>query len=127
MNRKGWRVPLYLGNAEELPFGDDSFDSVFHIGGINFFNDKRKAIAEMTRVAKPETRIVICGENERGARAYERTLPGFTRSFKGHREPVTVPLDAVPEGMQDLRVYDVWQGWAYCLEFRKPPRTGSTL
>ncbi len=120
LQRQGWAVPLYLGNAEELPFQDASFDAVFHIGGINFFNDKAKAIEEMIRVAKPGTRIVICDENERGARAYERTLPGFKRSFHGNRQAVTVPVDAVPAAMQEVRVFDVWKGWMYCLEFRKP-------
>lgn len=48
---------------------------MFHLGGINFFDDKARAIAEMVRVAKPGTRIVICDENERGARAFEHTLP----------------------------------------------------
>ncbi len=115
-----WTVPLTLGNAEELPYQDASFDAVFHIGGINFFNDKAKAIAEMVRVAKPGTRIVLCDENERGARAYERTLPGFKRSFQGARQEITAPMDAVPPGLQELRVFDVWKGWAYCLEFRKP-------
>ncbi len=116
----GWRVPLYLANAEALPFGDATFDAVFHIGGINFFNDKARAIAEMVRVAKPGTRIVICDENERGARAYERTLPGFKRTFQGDRQAVTAPVGAVPPGMQELRAFDVWKGWMYCLEFRKP-------
>ena len=120
LRRQGWTVPLYLGNAEELPFGDATFDAIFHIGGINFFNDKAKAIAEMIRAAKPGTRIVICDENERGARAYERTLPGFKRSFQGGRQAVTAPVDAVPSGMLDVRVFDVWKGWMYCLEFRKP-------
>ena len=120
LQRQGWAVPLYLGNAEELPFGDATFDAVFHIGGINFFNDKQKAITEMIRVAKPGTRIAICDENERGARAYERTLPGFKRSFQGNRQAVTAPVDAVPAGMQEVRVFDVWKGWMYCLEFRKP-------
>ena len=120
VNREGWRVPLYLGNAEELPFGDSTFDSVFHIGGINFFSHKAKAIAEMVRVAKPGTRIVICDENERGAQAFERTLPGFKRSFKAGRAVVAAPADAVPEGMEELRVFEAWKGWMYCLEFRKP-------
>jgi ubiquinone/menaquinone biosynthesis C-methylase UbiE len=120
LRRQGWTVPLYLGNAEELPFGDATFDAVFHIGGINFFNDKKKAIAEMIRVARPGTRIVICDENERGARAYERTLPGFRRSFQGGRQAVTAPVAAVPPEMQEVRVFDVWKGWMYCLEFRKP-------
>jgi len=120
LRQQGWSVPLALGNAEELPYQDESFDAVFHIGGINFFDDKARAIAEMVRVAKPGTRIVICDENERGARAYERTLPGFKRSFEGERQAVTAPVDAVPPGMQEVRVFDVWKGWMYCLEFRKP-------
>jgi SAM-dependent methyltransferase len=117
---KGWRVPLYLGNAEDLPFADATFDSVFHIGGINFFNDKPKAIREMVRVAKPGARILICDETERGAKAYERILPGFSNSFEGGRETVSAPLAAVPEGMEEVRVRDVWNGWMYCMEFRKP-------
>lgn len=39
--RHGWSVDLCLANVEQLPFRDDSFDCVSHIGGINFFNDKR--------------------------------------------------------------------------------------
>lgn len=120
LRRRGWTVPLYLGNAEDLPFHDASFDAVFHVGGINFFNDKAKAIAEMIRVAKPGTRILICDESERGARAYERTLPGFQRLFQGGRQPVTAPVDLVPPEMQEVRVSDLWNGWLYCLEFRKP-------
>ena len=117
---QGWNVPLALGNAGDLPYQDESFDAVFHLGGINFFDDKARAIAEMVRVAKSGTRIVICDENERGARAYERTLPGFRRAFEGDRQAVTAPVDAVPPGMQEVRVFDVWKGWMYCLEFRKP-------
>jgi uncharacterized protein YbaR (Trm112 family) len=56
LRRQGWTVPLYLGNADDLPVQDAAFDAVFHIGGINFFNDKAKAIAEMIRAAKPGTR-----------------------------------------------------------------------
>src|ERR1035437_6592337 len=55
-NLKRWKMDadLYLGNAESLPFADSSFDVVFHVGGINFFNDRAKAIREMIRVAKLE-------------------------------------------------------------------------
>jgi ubiquinone/menaquinone biosynthesis C-methylase UbiE/uncharacterized protein YbaR (Trm112 family) len=121
LQRQGWTVPLYLGNGEELPFGDDTFDSVFHIGGINFFNDKAKAIAEMVRVAKPGTRIVLCDENERGVRGYGKALPGLTGSADNMRRAVAPPVDALPPGMREVRVFDVWKGWAYCLEFSKPP------
>jgi SAM-dependent methyltransferase len=81
--RRGWSVDLFLGNAEELPFRDESFESVFHIGGINFFSDKKKAIEEMIRVAKPGAKVVIVDESERGARLYVATIPGFRRIFRG--------------------------------------------
>jgi ubiquinone/menaquinone biosynthesis C-methylase UbiE len=118
---RGWPVTLYQGNAEALPFQDNSFDSVFHVGGINFFNDRQKAITEMIRVAKPGAKIMICDETERGARGYELTLPGFKSSFQGKRPPVQPPIDLVPAGMQDLKLDETaWKGWFYCLEFRKP-------
>ncbi|HAD07515.1 MAG TPA: hypothetical protein DCE76_10205 [Anaerolineaceae bacterium] len=118
--RKGWDVDLFLGNGEQLPFQGEAFHSVFHIGGINFFDDKRAAIEEMIRVAKPGTRILIADETEKGARGYERFLPGFKGSFKDRREVVTAPVDLVPAEMLERRIYEVWKGWMYCLEFRKP-------
>ncbi len=121
--RRAWDVELFQGNAESLPFKDETFDCVFHIGGINFFNDKKKAIEEMIRVAKPGTRIVIGDETERGARGYELTLPGFKGSFKEKRETVAPPVDLVPPEMQEVDLNtNVWRGWFYRLEFRKPAR-----
>lgn len=120
---QNWPVHLYQGNAECLPFRDGVFDSVFHIGGINFFNDKHKAIDEMIRVAKPGAKIVICDESERGARGYEITLPGFKQSFHNQRDPVKPPVDLIPAEMEDIRLDEnVWKGWFYSVEFRKPDR-----
>jgi len=122
IQRKGWPIDLFLGNGEELPFTDNSFDSVFHIGGINFFNDKQKAINEMVRVAKPGTRIIICDENESGAQWYERFLPGFKSSFHGDRQMVSSPVDLVPSGMLETHSDNIWNNFMYCLQFRKPIR-----
>jgi len=121
--RRKWDVELFLGNAEQLPFKDDAFDVVFHIGGINFFDDKKAAINEMIRVARPGTHIVVVDETEKGAHSYEVTLPGFRRSFHSGREPVRPPVDLVPGEMEDVRLTDIWRGWFYCLEFRKPLRS----
>lgn len=120
VRRRGWRVPLYLANAEALPFRDETFDAVVHVGGINFFDDKARAVAEMARVARPGARVVIVDEKERAARAYDRTIPGFRRSFATERPPVVAPVDLVPPGMEDVRLSDVWRGLFYCLEFVKP-------
>jgi ubiquinone/menaquinone biosynthesis C-methylase UbiE/uncharacterized protein YbaR (Trm112 family) len=120
VRKKSWGVDLFLGNGEQLPFRDDSFEGVFHVGGINFFNNKKAAVDEMIRVAKPGTRILIADESEKGAQGYEKFIPGFKNSFGGKRDPIVPPVDLLPPEMQDVRVYDVWKGWLYCIEFRKP-------
>ncbi len=118
--KKGWDVDLFLGNGEQLPFRDESFAGVFHVGGINFFNDKQTAIHEMIRVAKSGARILIADETEKGAQGYERFLPGFKKSFGGRRNTIVPPVHLVPKGMCETRVFDVWKGWLYCIEFCKP-------
>ncbi len=120
LRAKGWPVDLCLGSAEELPFHDGTFEAVFHVGGINFFNDKAAAIQEMIRVAKPGARILVADETERGARAYEWSLPGFKKSMGGARKTIVAPVDLVPESMRDIRLFDIWKGWLYCIEFQKP-------
>lgn len=118
--KKGWNVDLFLGNGEQLPFQDESFAGIFHVGGINFFNDKKAAINEMIRVAKPGARILIADETEKGAQGYEKFIPGFKASFGGKRNVIVPPINLVPLSMLETRVFDVWKGWLYCLEFRKP-------
>jgi ubiquinone/menaquinone biosynthesis C-methylase UbiE/uncharacterized protein YbaR (Trm112 family) len=118
--KTGWDVDLFLGNGEQLPFQNETFDSVFHVGGINFFNNKKAAIEEMIRVAKPAARILIADETEKGAQGYEKFIPGFKKSFGGKRRKIIAPIDLVPAEMLEKGVIDVWKGWLYCLEFRKP-------
>jgi len=120
VRKKGWEVELFLGNGEQLPFQDESFDGVFHVGGINFFNNKKAAIDEMIRVSKPGSRILIADETEKGARGYEKFIPGFKKSFNNKRNVIVPPIDLVPPEMLETRVFDVWKGWLYCLEFCKP-------
>jgi SAM-dependent methyltransferase len=120
LRRRGWVVPLYRASAEALPFRDATFDSVLHIGGINFFDDRAQAMAEMARVAKPGVRVVVVDEKEQTAVAFERTLPGFGSSFEGGRPAVAAPVAEVPAGMAEVTVSDVWRGWFYCLEFVTP-------
>jgi ubiquinone/menaquinone biosynthesis C-methylase UbiE/uncharacterized protein YbaR (Trm112 family) len=120
VTQKGWDVELFLGNGEQLPFQDEAFDGVFHVGGINFFNNKKAAIDEMIRVARPGARILIADETEKGAQGYEKFIPGFKKSFGGKRQEIVAPFDLVPEAMHERKLFDVWKGWLYCIEFVKP-------
>jgi ubiquinone/menaquinone biosynthesis C-methylase UbiE len=119
-NLRRWRLDadLFLGNAESLPFTDASFDVVFHVGGINFFNDRAKAIREMIRVAKPGSLLLIADETEKHVKSVYEKQPGGL--FKNRKAPVTPPVDLVPPEMQDMRLEELRDGQFYALTFRKP-------
>jgi len=48
-----------LGDAENLPFEDDSFDAAISAGSIEYWPNPQKGIEEMTRVTKSGGRVVI--------------------------------------------------------------------
>lgn len=110
---------LFQGEAKKLPFRDAIFEVVFHVGGINFFNDKRQAIEEMIRVAKPGTKVVIVDETEKVVKdIYEKTP--FTRKYFQKRETaVASPVDLVPRDMLEITSKEIGDGRLYCLSFRK--------
>ncbi len=56
--KKGLRC--VKGYAEEIPFDDKTFDAVISVAAIEFFQDRKKAIKEMLRIAKMGGKIVIC-------------------------------------------------------------------
>jgi ubiquinone/menaquinone biosynthesis C-methylase UbiE len=114
---------LFLGNAECLPFADSSFDVVFHVGGINFFNDRAKAIREMIRVARPGSRIMIADETEEHVKATYERGPITSFFYRNRKQAVAPPVDLVPAGMLEthLEVIDVvGKNRFYALTFRKP-------
>lgn len=117
LKKLGLQSQLVLGRAEELPFKDQSFDIVFHIGGINFFSDRKRAIEEMIRVAKPGTKILIADETEKAKKMYEKV---GIKPWEGKKGPIFAPVDLVPEEMKELNVISIWKGYGYCMEFRKP-------
>jgi ubiquinone/menaquinone biosynthesis C-methylase UbiE len=119
-NLRRWELDadLYLGNAESLPFADETFDVVFHVGGINFFNDRAKAIREMIRVAKPGSLLLISDETEKHVKAVYEKQPGS--SFKNRKEPVSPPVDLLPPEMTEVHLEVLRGGDTYALTFRKP-------
>jgi ubiquinone/menaquinone biosynthesis C-methylase UbiE len=118
LRRWGLDADLYEGNAESLPFADSSFDVVFHVGGINFFNDRAKAIREMIRVARPGSLLLIADETEEHVKnVYEKQLGGY---FKNRKESVAAPVDLVPQEMQEVHLEPLRDGMFYALTFRKP-------
>lgn len=55
----GIEFPLHLGNAEELPFPDESFDLAISEYGASIWCDPYKWIPEAARVLRPGGRLVF--------------------------------------------------------------------
>jgi len=121
-NLQKWNraAELFHGEAEHLPFHDAVFDVVFHVGGINFFNDKAGAIREMIRVARPGTKIVIVDETEKVVKEQYEKMPLVGKYFKKRVEAVTDPALLVPANMNEVSCKQIVDGKLYCLTFRKP-------
>jgi SAM-dependent methyltransferase len=58
-HRKARDIEWVNGRAEDLPFGDSTFDAVVSQFGLMFFEDRTKALAEMWRVLRPGGRLVV--------------------------------------------------------------------
>ncbi len=121
-NSLKWNIDLKLvqGNAEDIPFKDEHFDVVFHIGGINFFNNKEKAIQEMIRVAKPGAKIYIGDETIKQI----EEQPGFISKFYQKPDPEIYdpPLKFIPKDMINVKNHLLWGEKLYLISFRKPER-----
>lgn len=52
-------VLLQEGNAQALPFVDDSFDLVFCLNSLHHVGDPARAVDEMVRVCRPDGRVVL--------------------------------------------------------------------
>jgi len=111
MNMTRWNISANLVRADaiSLPYRDGVFDIVFHLGAINLFDDKRKAISEMIRVSKPGTHIVIADETEKAGRLF--------KVFTGDKEKVVPPVDMVPAEMKNISLNTIWKGYGYVIEF----------
>ncbi|MGB7548367.1 MAG: methyltransferase domain-containing protein [Terracidiphilus sp.] len=121
-NLESWhrQAHLFQGEAERLPFRVESFDCVFHVGGINFFTNKARAISEMIWVARSGTRIVIVDEIERAVNDRGRRDPAAQTDLEMKSEAVRCPIDMVPKEMQEIKAREIAGGKLYCLSFRKP-------
>lgn len=55
------RLALSRGDVENLPFRDNSFDSVVSVGAVEYFPEPERALKGMARVVKPRGRVVVVG------------------------------------------------------------------
>jgi ubiquinone/menaquinone biosynthesis C-methylase UbiE len=63
---EGLTIDYVLGDAEDLPFADESFDAVLSTIGVMFAPDQEQAAAELLRVCKPGGRIALASWTPEG-------------------------------------------------------------
>lgn len=110
-------VRLVQGDAHTLPFADHAFDRVFHVGGIGGFRDPAAALAEMARVARPGTPIVVVDEQlEPGLGPLRWAL---FRALTFYDPAPHCPVEALPANAIDVLQEQVSRFY-YSLRFRMP-------
>jgi ubiquinone/menaquinone biosynthesis C-methylase UbiE/uncharacterized protein YbaR (Trm112 family) len=100
-------VSLCLADAHELPFASASFDRVFHVGGIGGYRDQEKALAEMVRVARPGTPIVVVDEQLSPTGKADPATRLLFRMFTAYELNPRAPVDLLPEGVTGVEVEQV--------------------
>ena len=108
-------IALVQANALHLPFADESFDALFHFGGVNLFSDPGQALSEFVRVVRKGGRIVWGDEqmSERFSHPVgRRVLPRINSGFRK-----TPP--APPSGADVLARHEVYGGLGYLIAARR--------
>jgi ubiquinone/menaquinone biosynthesis C-methylase UbiE len=107
----GLQAEVEEGDAEQLPFKDESFDFVFSWGVIHHTGDMDRALSELVRVCRPRGTVVLMVYNRRSLfygfyRAFQRFLPLARRlglHFEGARAGETEGLIARHFTIPELR------------------------
>lgn len=68
------QLPVVLGDAEKLPFGDCSFDGVLAKGVLHHLSDMASAVKEIARVLKPGGVAVFADPNQNPLRTLRYVL-----------------------------------------------------
>jgi SAM-dependent methyltransferase len=109
----GVEIEWVEGDAENLPFDDESFDVVISVFGSMFAPDQKKAASEIARVLRPSGRMAICSWTPDG---------GIGRFFKLMADNLPPP----PEGFQppvlwgtEDHVRDLFEGTGVELSFEE--------
>jgi ubiquinone/menaquinone biosynthesis C-methylase UbiE/uncharacterized protein YbaR (Trm112 family) len=112
-------VRLMMADAHALPFPDGMFDRVLHVGGIGGFHRPAKALAELARVARPGTPVVVVDEQlDPGFRPSLLQRAAF-RAITFYSKDPHCPVELLPPGATGVLQEQV-APFYYCLTFRMP-------
>jgi ubiquinone/menaquinone biosynthesis C-methylase UbiE len=112
------KLKLVVADAHALPFPEHSFDRVFHVGGIGAFRDPRTALAEMARVARPGTPVVVVDEQLDRARWNTLYHKLAFKVLTFYDPSPHCPREHLPADCHDV-VEEQISRFYYCLSFKR--------
>jgi demethylmenaquinone methyltransferase/2-methoxy-6-polyprenyl-1,4-benzoquinol methylase len=65
-------VSFYRGDAERLPFRDDTFDVVWSSGSIEYWPDPVATLRDLRRVVKPGGQVLVVGPNYPSSTVFQK-------------------------------------------------------
>ena len=113
----GVTVNYFIANGTYLPFEDETFDAVFHFGGINTFAERKEAFAEFNRVAKVGARIVVGDES---VAPWLRNEPSYQTLMKAN--PMfadEVPFEDLPKNIENFALHWIFGFGYYVMGYNK--------
>lgn len=110
------KLNFFVSSARQLPFPDRYFDSLFHFGGFNNFEDPRGTLEEFSRVVKLGGKVVIGDESV--PPWLEGTTFGEIVSTNNPLFRYKAPLQHLPEGARDVHVRWLLGNCFYLIEYR---------
>ena len=113
----GVTVNYFIANGTYLPFEDETFDAVFHFGGINTFAERKEAFVEFNRVAKVGARIVVGDES---VAPWLRNEPTYQTLMKAN--PMfadEVPFGDLPKNIENFELHWIFGFGYYVMGYNK--------
>lgn len=113
----GVTVNYFIANGTYLPFEDETFDAVFHFGGINTFAERKEAFLEFNRVAKVGARIVVGDES---VAPWLRNEPTYQILMKAN--PMfadEVPFEDLPKNIENFELHWIFGFGYYVMGYNK--------
>jgi len=115
-------IELHCGDAQALPYADDTFDAAFSLFGLMFFPDRKKGFAEIHRTLKPGGSIAVTSwapvdqspamQMMFGAvRAIKPDLPPPQRSIGTLEDPEVFRQEMQGAGFRNVEIRSVTKGF----------------
>jgi ubiquinone/menaquinone biosynthesis C-methylase UbiE len=117
MTTQGVAMDFVLGDALELPFDSEVFDVVLNYGALNGYSEPKRALEEMSRVAKPGALLLFLDEQlYKSASWIEKFY--FKRVLSSHDVIHQCPVELMPSSLERVTVHQVYQFYYLCTSYK---------